>query len=302
MDLVDYWPDEEIESRIRALQALDLKAADFAELRRLTMALGKGQLIQAPIYKPGIMLFRARIVAERPKSIVELGIPPPDKVADFGRANLPGQPVLYLNTLRNAVFFEVSPAAGAHLAVSHWESVADLLMFPVGYSETVFDELRSNRTLPSLGNTQHPRFNHPTNARLQAFFAQEFTKQVRRGEPWQFKFAAAVACNALETENIDGVMYPTVAMRANSDNFAIKRSSLCKVRLVKAEYVRVDSVGDFSFTATVLNVATDFDGQSINWQGTPRWTLGPGEMVKVVVENGQWRVYGIDGRPRLPRE
>ena len=93
-------------------------------------------------------------------------------------------------------------------------------------------------------------------------------------------------------------MYPTVAMRANSDNFALRPSADRKLILKKAEFVRVDAVEDFSFKITVLDTATEFPNGKISWKGKPKWTLKSGEMVKLVVEDGRLRAYDRDGNIR----
>ncbi len=206
--------------------------------------------------------------------------------------------MFYLNSLRNAVFFELRPAAGDYLAMGHWEVIDKLFMFPVGYSQSVFRQIKSNRSMPTFGPDFDPRLQDHRNILLEDFFAEQFTKEVPREEPWQFKISAAIAESRLSLQEADGVMYPIVAMRANSDNFALRPSADRKLTLKMAEFVRVDAVEEFSFKVTVLDTSTEFPNGKISWKGKPKWTLKSGEMLKVVVEDGRFRAYDMDGNVR----
>lgn len=299
LESVDYLSDEEMGRLVDVLRATDLKTANFDWLKKTLMRLSKGLVLDVPIYHSGLSLYRARRCKTRPALTSELGYPPASKVGSYGRANKPRQPMFYLNTQRNAVFFEMNPGPGDLLAVSHWTTVDKLLVFPVGYSDRVFQEKTSNRSKPRLGPGDHPLLMHPSNRYLEDFFAVEFTKEVPNDEPWRFKISAALAETRLSPQRVDGVMYPTVAMRANSDNFALRPSSAKKLKLLKAEFVQIDKVKDFSFEVTVLDTATEFPDGTLAWKGKPKWTLRkPGEMLRLVVENGQWRAYDMDGNVR----
>ncbi len=295
---VEYLPEDEIKRILGEIADSDLRTTDFELLKKTLTRLAKGVVLEAPIYNPGFTLYRGRLMTSRPEVTSDLASPPAHLVTDFGRANTPKQPMFYLNSLRNAVFFELRPEPGDCLAIGHWEVIEKLLMFPVGYSRHVFEQRRSNRSVPTFGPGFHPRLQHPSNILLEKFFAEEFTKEVPREQPWQFKISAAIAENRLSLQEADGVMYPTVAMRANSDNFALRPTAERNLALKKAEYVRVDLVKDFSFESTVLDTATKFPNGRITWKGKPKWTLKRGEELKLVVENGQWRAYDVDGKLR----
>ena len=243
----EYLPDDEIKRILDEIAGTDLRTTDFELLKKTLMRLAKGLVLHAPIYHPGLTLYRGRLIKTRPETVCELAYPPPHLVADFGRAHRPKQPMFYLNSLRNAVFFELRPEAGDYLVMGHWKVIDQLFMFPVGYSQSVFHQMKSNRSMPTFGPDFDPRLQEHRNMLLEEFFAEQFTKEVPREEPWQFKISAAIAENRLSLQEADGVMYPTVAMRANSDNFALRPSADRKLILKKAEFVRVDAVEDFSF-------------------------------------------------------
>lgn len=297
-DTIDYLSDVEVERKLLRIKRANLRKVNFESLKRSIMAVSKGLVLEAPRYKPSFTLFRARVLSARPETVDVLAHPPANKVKNFGRANRPRRSIFYLNTLREAVFFEVSPRVGDFLAIGHWAVTQSLMMFPVGYSDAVFRMKKSNRNRPLFGDGNHPRLCHPTNKKLEAFFAKEFVKEVAPHTPWKFKISAAIAENRLSLPEADGIMYPTVAMRANSDNFALKPESASKLQLTKAEYVRIDEVHGFSYDVTVLDTATEFPEGSIQWKGKPKWVLKQGEQVKIVVENGRYRAYDLHGNLR----
>ncbi|MCH7538975.1 MAG: hypothetical protein IH999_01035 [Proteobacteria bacterium] len=295
---VEYLPEDEIKRILGEIADSDLRTTDFELLKKTLTRLAKGLVLEAPIYHPGLTLYRGRLMKTRPETVCDLAYPPAHLVTDFERANTPKQPMFYLNSLRNAVFFELRPEPGDCLAIGYWEVIEKLRMFPVGYSRHVFEQRRSSRSMPKFGPSNHSRLQHPSNILLEEFFAEQFTKEVPREQPWQFKISAAIAENRLSLQEVDGIMYPTVAMRCNSDNFALRPTAARKLTLKKAEYVRVDLVEEFSFKITVLDTATEFPNGRITWKGKPKWTLKRGEELKLVVENGKLRAYDVDGKLR----
>ena len=293
-----YLPDNEIKKKLKEIKRTDLRTVDFESLKMSIMRLSKGLTVEAPKYNPGLTLYRGRSINRRPVKVRDLGPPPPHLVSDFGRVNRPKQSMFYLNSSRNAVFFELRLNAADYLVMGHWEVIEKLLMFPVGYSSSVFHQMNSNRPLPTFGPSSHPLLHNPTNLLLENFFAEQFTKDVPRENPWEFKISAAISENRLSLQEADGVIYPTIAMRANSDNFALRATRNRKLVLKKAEFIRVDVVEEFSFKVTVLDTATEFPNGKILWKGKPKWTLESGELLKFVVEDGQWRAYDINRRVR----
>lgn len=77
------------------------------------------------------VMFRARIHDERKRkekySISEIG-PPPEGKAKAGRANLKGQPVLYMATNPSTALAEVRAWKGAAVALARFELAKDLLL------------------------------------------------------------------------------------------------------------------------------------------------------------------------------
>jgi hypothetical protein len=97
-----------------------------------------------------------------------------------------------------------------------------------------------------------------------------------------------------------GIVYPTIAMRANSDNIALIPEFVDRLlSLETVEWIRVDSKGtDLKYQITKLDFANSFGGDGqIEWKGRlPQWVVGPGREVRVSVEHGKYVVCDEQGR------
>jgi len=89
-----------------------------------------------------------------------------------------------------------------------------------------------------------------------------------------------------------GLLYPSMAMRANADNLALKPECVNEnLSLRKVEYICVDETGDQGFKVTILDFADTFDeGGRIQWKGRhPHWVMREkGQILHLAVENGRW--------------
>lgn len=209
-------------SIIERIQELDLHATSIDEVKELVNTILQGYVVNAQKFQPGIKLYSGRIDL-KPVNISDISCPSAN-MAPLGLANLAGQPILYCCTARDAVFFELQPKVGDAIVVTHWITTAALLVNHVGYTRRVFDTIKSNRQVPVWGT--EPSF--PGNAGLEEitnFLADIFTKTVPPDEESLYhKLTAAVAENLFVGEPFDGLLYPSLKMRANADCFALKPS------------------------------------------------------------------------------
>lgn len=96
-----------------------------------------------------------------------------------------------------------------------------------------------------------------------------------------------------------GIIYPTIAMRANADNVALVPEFVDRfLNLEGVEWIRVDlEASDFKYQVTNLDFANSFtaDGR-IDWKGRlAHWVIGPGRQVRVSVEHGKYVVRDDQG-------
>jgi hypothetical protein len=274
---------------IAAIKTLDLRSASVEEIKTLLTAVFRGYQVVAPQFAPGIGLFRARI-CEKPANVRELSYPPPH-VVGLGRVNQPGKPLLYCCTSRQAPFFEVRPPAATTLALVHWETTAPMLLNHVGYTSQAFRALGSAR--PHAGWSDVPA-EIPAidgNVEVAEFISDLFTRVVPRGEEHVYKLTVAVAEKLFAVDLFDGLLYPTVPMRANADNIALKPIYAdTHLRFLGAAFVRIDAERDFAYDITVLDTAREVgtDG-AIYWTGRrDQWVVRDGRSLTFTVQNGKW--------------
>jgi RES domain len=271
---------------IAAIRALDLQSATIEEILDLLTPIFRGYLVEAPRFQPGITLFRSRI-CDKPSHISALLAPPP-QITKLGRVNREGKLVLYCCTSREVPFFESRPVEGQTVAIVRWITTAPLLVNHVGYTEAAFSTLLSNRKQASWGPRAITQLNEP----VSAFLAEVFTQIVPRGSEYKYKLSVAIAEKLFLDDKFDGLLYPTVAMRANADNFALKlRYAREHLQFERAEYARIDGVRDFAFDITVLDTATELSADgSICWKGRlDQWVIRePFGQLNFTAEDGQW--------------
>jgi hypothetical protein len=86
--------------------------------------------------------------------------------------------------------------------------------------------------------------------------AEAFTIRVPKGSEEMYKLSVAIAEFLFTDDIFDGLIYPTVEMRANADNLALKpRYADKNLSFPKAEYARIDDLLEFSYKITVLDTA-----------------------------------------------
>ena len=285
---------------ISAIRSLDLRTESIENILELLTPVFRGYAVSAPRFEAGLKLFRARL-CDKPSNLRELLYPPASKVR-MGRVNRAGSPVLYCCTSRESPFFESRPSVGTTVAIVRWITTAPLLVNQVGYTANAFTALESNR--------RHGWGPEPAeiplgdgNKEVADFLAEIFTQRVSSVDDHLYKLTVAVAEKLSSDPQFNGLIYPTVAMRANADNFALKpQFADAHLKFVKAEFARIDTVRDFGYDINVLDTATALqpDG-SIQWKGRlDNWILGPGEQLIMHAENGEWVAKDLAGNIVAP--
>lgn len=285
-------------SAIAAVRSLDLRSVSIEEIKDLLTPVFRGYRVSAPRFVPGVRLFRVRS-CQKPTNIRELSYPPA-QVVGLGRVNRPGSPVLYCCTSREAPFFEARPPVGTTVAITRWETTASLLVNQVGYTRRTFDTLGSARQQAGWGPEPADVSAGEGNEEIAEFLAELFTQQVAKGDEHTYKLTVAVAEKLFMDDLFDGLLYPTVPMRANADNFALKPRYADKhLRFLKAEFARIDAERDFAYDITVLDTATELgDDGSIRWRGRlDQWVLrNQGDQLTFTAENGKWVARDARGK------
>lgn len=185
----------------------------------------------------------------------------------LGRANLPQQPVFYCSANPAATFFELNLQPAETVVVSTWVINNWIKIFPLGYTVEAFKELCSNRRCPHIipDWVRHKNELKPGNKRIMDFFDKMFMACQNKKE--NFKLSAVIAEQFLITDLECGLVYPTVAMRANAENFALTPELVDnQLKLESVQWFRIDRIENFSYTVSRLNFAKSFTPEGrINW-------------------------------------
>jgi hypothetical protein len=283
---------DEVQHAIQELKALNLAAMEIDALKKHLGTIVPGYTLNSPIIPKNKILYRGVKRGEKPQSAVELGYPPKDCVRNFHRAGRPGKVLFYCSAAREAPFFELGLIPGDKVAISHWKTIAPIVVNNVGYHNKVFGMLTSNRDSPSWGRgTEFEKLEETTGC-IKEFFATEFAKVVPPGQEDLYKLSIAIAEMHFSSDMFGGLLYPSMAMRANADNLVLKPECVDQyLKLHKVEYIRVDETRDYGFKVTLLDFADTFgpDGE-IQWKGRlPHWVMRQeGQVLNLRVEDGRW--------------
>lgn len=298
----------EVRQRIEAIRRIDLESADPGYLRGRIDSLFHGFVNETPFVNPGQKVYRAVKWAEKPSYVHQLSYPPAERVSKYGRVNRPGQPIFYGSIGWNAPLFELRLKPGDQIALSRWAITSKLVVNNIGFTESAFQRLQSDRNAKQSWRRQDQSGSSPSNRLRENYFGAEFTQDVPDHETHKYKISAIIADILLsdihDDDKIDdtlslgmaGLLYPAVALLGHSDNLALKPEIVDKyLRIEQVEYIRIDSTeidGKYvTFHNTHLDFANSFGSdQSIEWKGRPaRWhiTIPPGGKVQVSKENGR---------------
>lgn len=286
-------PDiKEVQRTIEELRALDLVSTEIELLKERLGTIIPGYVLNSPIIQKDTMLYRGVEWEDKPQKIVDLSYPPSKYVKSLHRAGRPEKSLFYCSMSREAPFFELGAFPGAKVAVSHWQTTAPIVVNNVGYHQDVFGTLSSNRDCPSWGKGTEFEKLEETTAFIKQFFATEFAKTVPPGQEFLYKLSIAISELHFSSDMFGGLLYPSMAMRANADNLALKPECVDKyLSLHKVEYIRVDETDASGFKVTILDFADTFDDDGgIQWKGRhPHWVMRErGQVLNLTVENGRW--------------
>ena len=288
---------EKARAAIAAALRTDLSRASIDELKVILAPAIEGRVVNVPILNAGTPVYRARI-EERPTHIRDLSYPAP-ALAPLGRVNRAGAPVFYCSAAREGALFEVAPSLGATVAVVKWITTKPMVVHPVGYSLSAFNQLQSKRDSESwVGFFSEP--GGSAHAEITDFLATTFVRVIGPGESSDFyKLSVAIAEMLFAQDMFDGLLYPTIALAAGSDNLAIKPTFVDQhLQFVEAELFRVQEVRDQGFEVLPLDLArhVEPDG-AVAWRGRPKQlVLPPYGTLVLTAENGRWVARDSDGR------
>lgn len=284
---------EEIERRIREIEALDLESMDVDELKDRLRFLFVGYALRAPHVGVGQDLYRGVKWAEKPTSTSQLTYPPADCVMGFQRANRPGQSIFYCSTSPGVPIHELCKVDGELIAISKWKVRKKFLVNHIGYSEEVLARYGRQRSGLGWCEEVHDDQRTDVNRFIGDFLADQFAREIPPNENYRYKWPLALAELHFEDQRFGALLYPTLARNCSADNLAIKPATVDScLELADVTYYQIkEQDGSGRFNLQRLDWTNEFgeDG-TILWKGRgPQWRMkNAGDLLQFEVVNGEW--------------
>ena len=171
--------------------------------------------------------------------------------------------------------YELDAVVGDEFVISIWQLEQPAMLNNIGYTQSVFDGLGSSRKAPLWGEASDTA---PTSEAVNTIdhLSHLFTEKDQAGNVDRYKITAAIAeihYGTLEgkQDGIAGVLYPSVASRANGDNLALLPWFVdASVRWVKAIHVRVSEALVVGWVVQEIDTARAVDDiGNLQWAGHP---------------------------------
>lgn len=299
----------------------NIKQLGIDDIRELIRPLMKGVSVQAPIIRAGRFLYRARKIdtsfnKDRKIFLKNLKNPPPDK-SKLGRVNRDGQSVFYCSGSKEPVLFELPNLSnGDEIILSFWKTTEDMIVNNLGYTEYIFNRMGAKRVLPPWSNikiddtkqkiifsensipaeVRESIMSQDQNRMFRELMSEVFMHQVNDSDRHHYKLTIALAELHLGeikdySKQFAGIIYPSVRMFANGDNFALKPEIVNgNIEFKKAAHIRINDMSENSFSITNIDAAIELDKDgSLKWLGhLPHWVLNkPFQEAKFTVTEGQ---------------
>ncbi|MBD1567611.1 hypothetical protein [Vibrio sp. S12_S33] len=289
-----------IRDAISRLEKMELSKISKEDLRKVLDRLMSGYKVEAPRYEAGLDIFRARI-CEKPGTIGECSYPPAQYVKERGRANDVNQSMFYGSNYRGVPLFELRCEPGDKIALSHWRTTAPLVLNHIGFTEETEERLGSNRSLPAIYDFVKKTNNfNDLNEMVHEYLGFMFSKPLD-GEEDQayYKLTSTISDMMMQSEHINGLMFPTNQMFGNAENIILKPEYVEQsMDFISVEYIEVISKEGATYEINSIDSATREDAGVLQWSGRPlQWTIEkPGALYKFEYQaSGIWVAKDLEG-------
>jgi hypothetical protein len=187
-----------------------------------------------------------------------------DQLAPIGITSRTEHPMLFCHPDREAAIFQSRPQHSDTISIVHWVTTSTIRVISFGYSQDVFDRIGSSRALPEWARHQddkHPAEYEEVSRFLSDIFIQSM---LQNGQRKYDKITLAIAEMLTGAEGGDGLVYPSVIMQSDADNFILSSRAVEKhLRFVKAENIRIDAIRDSEYDIKILDSAREIGDKGI---------------------------------------
>lgn len=177
-----------------------------------------------------------------------------------------------------------------------------MLVNNVGYVDRTFEQLKSGRINGNWWDYLGPipkEKELDQNFKIRDYLASKFSRPIPQEYNDYYKLTIAIAEHHFSGDIFDGLIYPTIRMRGNADNFAIKKFFVDSggIEFVDVYFIEITEILDFEYIINRLDWANSILANGdIEWKGRlPQWKIGTGQELKVQAKNGKWIANDKDG-------
>ena|GEM_PF-6043683 len=243
----------------------------------------------------GIELYRATSHHDYlPGLITDIGCPPKNATSAYGRASTPQNPIFYSCSDKEGCLRELRINQGKIVILSKWITQSDMILHAIGYSESVFKKLGSQRSKDLHLDDEFLKSGSAQEFEVWNFFGDMFTNT----HPESYRITAAIT-QLLLSGDFSGIRYPSLAKNGNVDNIALTPEfATNNLLLQSAEAILItkDGLSDESrIEGRAVAQLASHAGGKLEWDtiGTNEAELKPNETAKFFLKPGEIkRIYG----------
>jgi hypothetical protein len=262
-----------IRQAISQLEKISIADVDEEYIKKIISTMIKGYTVQAPVLLPPHTLYRARI-CDKPELVTELSYPPSKYIKENGRGNYPGQSMFYCSTHSFTPFYELRCQAGDNVALSSWRTKSQLVLNHIGFTEEVKRQLKSKRNIGEIYDfvTTTNNFSE-LNEMVHEYLGYLFSQPVKDdSNKIEYKLTSTIADIMMHSDEIHGLIYPTIQMLGNADNILLKPGFVDRhLEFVNVEFIQIKESDSDGFIVDRLDSATSstIDNGKLSWSGRP---------------------------------
>lgn len=261
---------------------IDLERTDQNLLRIQLRQVLKYFDVPYSVWNAGCFLYRGNCFAaleSKPQYVARISFPPAD-FCTLGRANQGKQPKFYCSSHPDPLPFELGLREGDYMTLATWRVRSRFAAASVGFTPSSFEALNSLRSHETMARYTAL---DKGQRRITDFLANWFLKKDAKDQRSLYKLSAAMAEELLarphgiqsDAVELAGLHYPSVAMFANQDNFALFPEFVSRnMEIMHVEFIKIlESRSDRLFGMEPIDHAKTFgpDGE-IEWEGKADWS------------------------------
>lgn len=260
---------------IEELNKTDFETVKFGQVQEVIDLLMEGFSARLMGLRPPC-LFRARKSDKDTvfKEINELWYPPKEYVG-IGRLNRPNESVFYCSDDQNVALLEVRPNVGEKITMLQCIIKDDyhLRLLPIGIQRYLIDKHPEFEKIPFEDELPEHIFpndeDFKKNNLIHDYFVKQLTKVVDSSRQFEYHTTVAMSINYLNPlNNIDGILYPSVASRHKGKNLVLKPKIADEylVPIAAWEYFVQKKIDTLTYECICLNSSREIKNGSIIWE------------------------------------